>query len=198
MSDFHPACNRKQFRFAEIHGGTARSCCCGFLCMEIKSGTWAGSSDRPEKKQKSLQVMKTLQAFDSIGAGARNRTGMPLRAEDFESSASTSFTTPARARLYRRKAKSQAENLLTAGEGHVKGQANLLGIYWGCSSAGRALEWHSRGQEFDPPQLHQNIKREEPAFFPFLSSSPGPFPNSPGREPQNYFLSLMDTEASRL
>jgi hypothetical protein len=25
---------------------------------------------------------------------------------------------------------------------------------WGCSSAGRALEWHSRGQGFDPPQLH--------------------------------------------
>ena len=24
----------------------------------------------------------------------------------------------------------------------------------GCSSAGRALEWHSRGQGFDPPQLH--------------------------------------------
>jgi len=22
---------------------------------------------------------------------------------------------------------------------------------WGYSSAGRALEWHSRGQEFDPP-----------------------------------------------
>ena len=29
------------------------------------------------------------------GAGGRNRTDMPLRAEDFESSASTSFTTPA-------------------------------------------------------------------------------------------------------
>jgi hypothetical protein len=24
----------------------------------------------------------------------------------------------------------------------------------GCSSAGRALAWHARGQEFDPPQLH--------------------------------------------
>ena len=30
-------------------------------------------------------------------------------------------------------------------------------FYWGCSSAGRALEWHSRGQEFDPPQLHQKF-----------------------------------------
>ena len=80
---------------------------------------------------------------------------LPQGKGDFESPASTSFTTPARARLYRRKAKSQAEKLLTAGEGHVKGQANSRGIYWGCSSAGRALEWHSRGQEFDPPQLHQ-------------------------------------------
>ena len=26
---------------------------------------------------------------------------------------------------------------------------------WGCSSAGRALAWHARGQGFDPPQLHQ-------------------------------------------
>ncbi len=25
---------------------------------------------------------------------------------------------------------------------------------WGCSSVGRAREWHSRGQGFDPPQLH--------------------------------------------
>ena len=25
---------------------------------------------------------------------------------------------------------------------------------WGCSSVGRALESHSRGQGFDPPQLH--------------------------------------------
>ena len=27
-------------------------------------------------------------------------------------------------------------------------------IVWGCSSAGRALEWHSRGRRFDPVQLH--------------------------------------------
>lgn len=25
---------------------------------------------------------------------------------------------------------------------------------WGISSAGRALAWHARGQEFDPPYLH--------------------------------------------
>ena len=30
-----------------------------------------------------------------LGAGARNRTEMAVRPEDFESSASTSFTTPA-------------------------------------------------------------------------------------------------------
>ncbi len=36
------------------------------------------------------------------GAGARNRTEMPLRAGDFESPASTSFTTPARSSAYRR------------------------------------------------------------------------------------------------
>jgi hypothetical protein len=28
---------------------------------------------------------------------------------------------------------------------------------WGCSSAGRAPEWHSGGQGFDPPQLHKII-----------------------------------------
>ena len=32
---------------------------------------------------------------------------------------------------------------------------NELNI-WGYSSAGRALEWHSRGQRFDPAYLHQN------------------------------------------
>ena len=31
---------------------------------------------------------------------------------------------------------------------------NELNI-WGYSSAGRALEWHSRGQRFDPAYLHQ-------------------------------------------
>ena len=45
----------------------------------------------------------------SLGAGGRNRTDMPLRTGDFESPASTSFTTPARARLYRRMPKSQAK-----------------------------------------------------------------------------------------
>jgi hypothetical protein len=30
---------------------------------------------------------------------------------------------------------------------------------WGCSSVGRALEWHSRGQGFDSPQLHAGLAR---------------------------------------
>ena len=29
---------------------------------------------------------------------------------------------------------------------------------WGYSSAGRALEWHSRGQRFDPAYLHHFLK----------------------------------------
>src|SRR6266508_5468805 len=28
---------------------------------------------------------------------------------------------------------------------------------WGCSSAGRAPEWHSGGRRFDPVQLHQLV-----------------------------------------
>ena len=35
---------------------------------------------------------------------------------------------------------------------------------WGYSSAGRALEWHSRGQRFDPAYLHQT-EDESPRFF---------------------------------
>ena len=36
---------------------------------------------------------------------------------------------------------------------------NELNI-WGYSSAGRALEWHSRGQRFDPAYLHQTKSLE--------------------------------------
>ena len=32
---------------------------------------------------------------------------------------------------------------------------SLFIVMWGYSSAGRALDWQSRGQEFDPPYLHQ-------------------------------------------
>ena len=36
---------------------------------------------------------------------------------------------------------------------------NIL-MLWGRSSAGRALEWHSRGQRFDPVRLHHLIKND--------------------------------------
>ena len=36
---------------------------------------------------------------------------------------------------------------------------------WGCSSLGRALEWHSRGKGFDPPHLHQPKKNAAAFFF---------------------------------
>ena len=32
-----------------------------------------------------------------------------------------------------------------------------LHFMWGCSSAGRALALHARGQEFDPPHLHHLV-----------------------------------------
>ena len=31
---------------------------------------------------------------------------------------------------------------------------NIIFVFWGYSSAGRALEWHSRGQRFEPAYLH--------------------------------------------
>ena len=37
----------------------------------------------------------------------------------------------------------------------LKSARPLKKLLWGCSSVGRALEWHSRGQGFDSPQLHQ-------------------------------------------
>ena len=41
---------------------------------------------------------------------------------------------------------------------------------WGHSSAGRALEWHSRGQEFDPPWLHQLMTPYMVSFFVVLGA----------------------------
>ena len=44
----------------------------------------------------------------------------------------------------------------------------IAGGIWGYSSAGRALEWHSRGQRFDPAYLHQRsleIVRFRDFFF---------------------------------
>ena len=53
----------------------------------------------------------------------------------------------------------------------------------GCSSAGRAREWHSRGQGFDPPQLHKAFHRWWKAFF---------FPNSSSILPLAYQTSQGD------
>jgi hypothetical protein len=57
--------------------------------------------DQKDKKKPAIHCwMRVLKMSLDIfglqnGAGGRNRTDMPLRALDFESSASTSFTTPA-------------------------------------------------------------------------------------------------------
>src|SRR4051812_33828170 len=37
------------------------------------------------------------------------------------------------------------------------GRAVVFRPSWGCSSAGRALQSHCRGQGFDPPQLHRKL-----------------------------------------
>ena len=41
----------------------------------------------------------------------------------------------------------------------------IMLVPWGRSSAGRALEWHSRGQEFDPLRLHQKIDLRKASLF---------------------------------
>ena len=46
---------------------------------------------------------------------------------------------------------------LSIGEVHLRG----YNFAW----FGRALEWHSRGQEFDPLRLHQKMQVERLAFF---------------------------------
>jgi hypothetical protein len=42
---------------------------------------------------------------------------------------------------------------------------------WAVSSAGRALEWHSRGQRFDPVTVHRNQFDSEGFSFNFSSFS---------------------------
>ena len=41
---------------------------------------------------------------------------------------------------------------------------------WGYSSAGRALEWHSRGQRFDPAYLHQRETEEKVAKLSYFAT----------------------------
>src|SRR5688572_22293146 len=56
---------------------------------------------------------------------------------------------------------------------------------WGCSSVGRALESHSRGQGFDSPQLHTRYMentlevRQPVGSGLVLSSRPSFFASSP-------------------
>lgn len=38
------------------------------------------------------------------------------------------------------------------------GRLMMVTDNWGHSSAGRALDWQSRGQGFDPPWFHQTHK----------------------------------------
>jgi hypothetical protein len=45
-------------------------------------------------------LAKPLELIDIFGAGGRNRTDTTRGSGDFESPASTNFTTPARVRLY--------------------------------------------------------------------------------------------------
>ena len=71
-------------------------------------------------------------------------------------------------RLFRRGAKSQAKNCWQAINARVKGAAQFRKSYWGCSSAGRALEWHSRGQRFDPAHLHQWFRDEFHQLIPLF------------------------------
>ena len=41
-------------------------------------------------------------------------------------------------------------------------------VLWGCSSLGRALEWHSRGSRFDPDHLHQKKSTTSVVLFCFI------------------------------
>ena len=43
---------------------------------------------------------------------------------------------------------------ITPPASNIQKLINALSHIWGYSSAGRALEWHSRGQRFDPAYLH--------------------------------------------
>ena len=49
---------------------------------------------------------------------------------------------------------------------------------WGCSSAGRALRSQCRGQGFDPPQLHHNVKSQPLSGWDFFCPPPSVGANS--------------------
>ena len=94
----------------------------------------------------------------AIGTSLRTRTGMPLRAADFESAVSTIPPDWHKSAEYTqwsdtRQAERQKKRLTAPS---LFGSKKVL-LMWGCSSVGRALEWHSRGQRFDPAQLHHRL-----------------------------------------
>ncbi len=67
----------------------------------------------------------------------------------------------------------------TQNEAPLKTSRRVADLRWGHSSVGRALEWHSRGQGFDSPWLHQFSlqKLRISAVFAFLRLiSPTDFP----------------------
>jgi hypothetical protein len=118
------------------------------------------------------------------GAGGRGRTGMGSLPLDFESSASTNFTTPA---IFGDYSGSPCGRQGRIGKGlaAVMRQIKCIDTPYpicykgqrkrGCSSVGRALEWHSRGRQFDPDQLHHVCNRVgefSPAFFLFCTIKP--------------------------
>ena len=45
----------------------------------------------------------------------------------------------------------------------------------GISSVGRAFEWHSKGQEFDSPMLHERKFGMKPGFFFVQQAVPTPY-----------------------
>src|SRR5438105_8970617 len=49
---------------------------------------------------------------------------------------------------------------------------NLHRSGWGRSSVGRAPEWHSGGQGFEPPRLHQSFIMTKDAIKEYLEATP--------------------------
>ena len=80
------------------------------------------------------------------------------------------------------------------------------GAFWqcaflprGCSSVGRALEWHSRGQEFNSPQLHQKRKSgfaETQTLFSFLAQKCRQQKSRSSDEPRLFRIRLKEPSVS--
>ena len=65
---------------------------------------------------------------------------------------------------------------------------NILGSF--TRLFGRALEWHSRGQEFDPLRLHQKVRGFLPRIFYYLLLFTFTLSNYLNYEQQHYIISL--------